>query len=617
MAGMIPETKIDEVRNSVNIADYVGQYVQLHNAGQNLFGICPFHDENTPSFSVNESKQIFKCFSCGRGGNVFSFVQQYDKVSFPEAVEKVAEFAHIDLGITVQANRAPVDPEVAAQIALLKKITDMCHHILVNTQAGEKALAYLTDRGLTRETIDHFDIGYAPKDRTLMRTFLDQQQVDYATQRASGLFVEDDQATLYDRFNDRVMFPLKDASGNVIGFSGRVLDKASHQAKYLNSPETKLFNKRDVLFNLDAAKTEFKQFGAAVLFEGFMDVIAAYQAGVPVGIASMGTSLTQDQVNIIAKQTRQLTICYDGDEPGQNATARALTLVQNHKRLQTNVVVLPDGMDPDEYIKARGADAFKQQVQTVLTPTAFALHHDALGLDMTNDADKLQYLDAALKTVALVPAGAEQAVYLQQISQTTGVAVNDLKVSLPQTAPQQVAPQSDYAPWPDVAPPPMPDEYGQTFAGPVSPAPQQHFDKFEQAERQLLAYAWIEPAVAARLHQSNFQFGHAQYQSLFDAWVSYAAATNPPQFAGYLDHVPADLVALATNLSEQTYPEPDDDVIEELIALAGKEDAYAQLQQVKAALHQAQVLGDKAGATQLGMQYIQLLRAYKTGSVAE
>ncbi len=610
MAGIIPETKIDEVRNSVNIADYVGQYVQLHNAGQNLFGICPFHDENTPSFSVNESKQIFKCFSCGRGGNVFSFVQQYDKVSFPEAVAKVAEFAHIDLGVTVHTDRAPVDPEVAAQMDLLKKVTDMCHHILVNTQAGEQALAYLTDRGLSRETIDHFDIGYAPKERTLMRTFLEGQQVDYATQRASGLFVEDDHATLFDRFNDRVMFPLKNAFGDVIGFSGRVLDSQTHQAKYLNSPETKLFNKRDVLFNLDAAKGEFKQFGSAILFEGFMDVIAAYQAGVPVGIASMGTSLTQEQVGIIAKHTRQLTICYDGDEPGQNATARALTLVQHQSRLQTNVVVLPDGMDPDEYIKARGADAFKQQVQTVLTPTAFALHHDAVGLDMTNDADKLQYLQSALKTVAQVPAGAEQAVYLQQISQITGVAVNDLKVSLP-----QAQPRVDLPPIPDEAPPPIEDHRQlDTF---MQPAPVQHFDKFEQAERQLLAYAWREPAVASRLHRSDFQFGHAQYQNLFDAWVRYAAATDPPQFAGYLDHVPQDLVALATNLSEQPYPEADSDLIDELVALAGKEATYAKLQQIKSALRQAQVLGDKAGATQLGMQYLQLLRAYKTGSVAE
>lgn len=606
MAGMIPEATVDQIRTTVNIADYIGQYVSLQSKGQNLFGRCPFHDENTPSFSVNESKQIFKCFSCGRGGNVFTFVMDYDHLSFPEAVAKVAAFAHIPVQIQTTSNQAPEDPAKTAQKKLLREVTDLCHHLLVNTVSGEAALAYLTKRGLTRETIDHFEIGYAPADNAFMLAFLKEKGIDYATQRASGLFVENQEGALHARFKDRVMFPLKDANGAVIGFSGRIL-AGDAQAKYLNSPETSLFNKRDVLFNLDAAKSAFKSYGAAVLFEGFMDVIAAYQAGVPVGIASMGTSLTQEQVQIIAHQTRQLIICYDGDTPGQKATDRALTLVGTHPRLETNVVVLPDQQDPDEYIKSHGAEAFQQQLQQVLTPLAFQLHFMAGNKDMTNDRDRLAYIDAALAKVARVREPAAQTVYLQQVSAVTNVAVADLRLSLPQVAPLP----SDAPPLPDEAPPVL-DYPGQpATTAPATP----HYDKFERAERELLFYAWQEPTIARRLHTRDFQFAHPPYQQLFAAWIAYTANTPQPEFAAYLDQIPPELMTTATDVSMQAQlPEPESELIDDLIALIEANQTYSQLQQVKQALRQAQQLGDKTGVTKLSIQYLDLMRAYKTNS---
>ncbi|MFD1485652.1 DNA primase [Lacticaseibacillus baoqingensis] len=602
---MIPEATVDQIRTTVNIADYIGQYVSLQSKGQNLFGVCPFHEEKTPSFSVNESKQIFKCFSCGRGGNVFTFVMDYDHLSFPEAVAKVAEYVHIPVAITPAHAKQPEDPAKTAQKTLLREVTDLCHHVLVNTVSGEPALAYLTKRGLSRETIDHFEIGYAPADNDLIRAFLEKQGVDYATQRASGLFVEDDTGALHARFKDRIMFPLKDAFGAVIGFSGRVLS-GSAQAKYLNSPETSLFNKRNVLFNLDAAKSEFKSYGAAILFEGFMDVIAAYQAGIPVGIASMGTSLTQEQVQIIAHQTRQLIICYDGDAPGQKATARALALVENHPRLETNVVVLPDQQDPDEYIKARGAAAFQAQLHQVLTPLAFQLQFMASGKDMTNDRDRLAYIDAALPQIARVSEPAAQTIYLQQVSAVTNVAVEDLRLSLPQAAPMPQAP-----PPPEEAP--YPEDYGASPAVAVSAAP--HYDKFERAERELLYYAWQEPLIARQLHTQDFKFAHPAYQQLFDAWIAYAATTQQPDFAAYLDQIPPELMTTATDVSMQSQlPEPESELIDDLIALIATNQTFSQLQQVKQALRQAQQLGDKAGVTKLSIQYVNLMRAYKTNS---
>ncbi|MDN6253410.1 MAG: DNA primase, partial [Lactiplantibacillus plantarum] len=244
MANRIPEEKVEQVRSAVNIADFIGQYVQLKKAGKNLFGLCPFHEERTPSFSVNEQKQIFHCFSCGRGGNVFSFIMDLENLSFPEAVVKVADFGHIDLPASYTAQSQPAAPKDQQQADLLKLYADsakMYQHILVNTELGEPALKYLHERGLDDETIKTFGIGYAPANQLLL-DFFKEHQTDYQLLRQSGLFIENQAGDLRDRFVDRVLFPIKDASGRVIAFSGRILKKSPNEPKYLNSPETKLFN---------------------------------------------------------------------------------------------------------------------------------------------------------------------------------------------------------------------------------------------------------------------------------------------------------------------------------------------------------------------------------------
>lgn len=601
----IPKEVIDQVRTTVNIADYICQVVQLRKQGQNLFGLCPFQAEHTPSFSVSESKQLFKCFSCGRGGNVYDFVMQYDHVTFPEAVAKVAAFANIPLGVTVTPTRQPEDPAKTRQKQLLREVTDMMHHLLVNTKGGEPALAYLTNRGLSQATIDHFEVGYVPADRSLMKKFLDSRDVSYDEERASGLFVEDDQGHLFDRFNDRVMFPLKDAYGDVIGFSGRILTKEASQAKYLNSPETALFNKRDVLFNLDQAKTAFKESGA-LLFEGFMDVIAAYQAGVPNGIASMGTSLTQEQVGIISRQTKRLTICYDGDAPGQSAADRALALVKYHPQLQVGVVVLPDGQDPDDFIQARGAEAFATQVQHTLTPIGFRLNYLVQDRDLTADQDKLAYIDAALKEIAQEREPVAQSLYLKQVSDLTGVPAETLRQQLPSISPKPAA-SEDWG-----TPPPPPEDFGQQAAAPLVAAP--HYDRFEKAERQLLQLSFHQSAVATRLHQTDFQFPDAVYQQLFDAWVAYAKSDPSPTVAGFIDTLdPATSPTVAT-LEFEDHPETDDDGVTALIQAIAQGGVKRSLQAVKQQLAQAQQLGDNATVDALLDKYIQLQRQLKTAA---
>ncbi|MFD1431856.1 DNA primase [Lacticaseibacillus yichunensis] len=635
----IPETKIDEVRNAVNIVDYIGQFVSLHKAGQNMFGLCPFQDEKTPSFSVNESKQIFHCFSCGRGGNVFKFVMEYDHLAFPQAVAKVADYAGIELGVDLDANRPVEDPAKVAQKALLKQTQDFYHHILVNAESGSEALAYLHKRGLDDATIEHFNIGFAPVDGTLLRSFVTAHGFDYDVQRKSGMFAENQDGTLHDRFIDRVMFPLTDINGDVIGFSGRMLHKPSGGrtiGKYVNSPETDLFAKREVLFNLGPAKNDFKQ-SPPILFEGFMDVIAAYQAGVTTGIASMGTSLTEEQVGIIAHQSREMVLCYDGDEPGQHATGRALDLIERHSRLKVSVVVLPDGQDPDEFIQSRGKEAFQQQMTQTITPLGFRLHALAAGKQLTTDQEKLDYIHDALALVAREPDSVAQSVYLSQVAKLTGVNEADLKTSMP--APTPVAPGLPTA-GDEFGPEPPADEedpgpggfggygsggsgfgaagsgsgdFGQRGSGSTAPAQvmRPHYDRFEKAERLLLVLSWRDPEIATRLHQTDFVFPDAPYQTLFDAWLNFAHENEDGAIAGFLDQVPEDLMATATDLAMMTPPESTDEEVDGLIAQIGEKSIRDRLAALKVEMTQAQQLGDKQTSLTLSQQYIELMRTLK------
>ena len=274
----IPRAVIDEVRNSVDIVDVIGRYVQLKKAGKHFTGLCPFHNEQTPSFSVNAEKQYYHCFGCGRSGNVFQFLMDYQHINFVEAVAAVAKDAGISLPEQyVQSSNhpaAPVDSETGQLIQLHQKAADLYHYILVGTPAGEAGLHYLTRRGVSRELIDQFQLGFAPEQQVL-KAYCDKEKLDYQLLRKSGLFTEDREGQLHDRFANRVMYPIKNRRGQVIAFSGRLLSTVNTDLpKYLNSPETPIFNKRRTLFNLDVARKAARQDGKLYLFEGFMDFLS-------------------------------------------------------------------------------------------------------------------------------------------------------------------------------------------------------------------------------------------------------------------------------------------------------------------------------------------------------
>lgn len=626
MAGRISEDKLTEIKNAINIADYIGQTVQLKKQGQNLFGLCPFHDENTPSFAVNEEKQFFHCYSCGRGGSVFDFIMDKDNLNFPQAVKKAADYAGVELNLDVQAHAEHEDPAQKRQKQILKLTENFMHHLLVNTQSGAEALAYVQRRGMSAETLEHFGIGYAPSDGSLLQTFLQNQKVTEDEMRATGLFVDRDTGKLGTRFTNRVMFPLRNEQGQTVGFSGRTLSSDRTQAKYLNSPETIVFNKGELLFNLDQAKQAARGTEPFYLFEGYMDVIAAYQAGVTSGVASMGTSLTPQQMRILERRGKKLVICYDGDHPGQAATARALKLLKDSS-LDVSAVVLPGELDPDEFIQKHGGPAFKTQLQSVLTPTAFRLHYLAQGVDMANDHAKLEYIAAALKEIQPLTSEVEQALYLQQVADTTSIPTAVLQKQLAELPPLRSQTASASAPAPADGPGavPIPDD---SAAPPVSadeveiprepaPAPnlqeQTHYNRYERAQRELLHYMLTDANTSMFVFANPFDWPEGEYAVLAQAWQDYCQTHTltldvTPDYQGFVDAAGADRAALLSSILMESAPPVTNAAVSDLIAVIGQGTIAARLSAIRTELKQARRLGDKQRQEDLSSRYFELMR---------
>ncbi|MCG0789755.1 DNA primase [Lactiplantibacillus plantarum] len=616
MANRIPEEKVEQVRSAVNIADFIGQYVQLKKAGKNLFGLCPFHEERTPSFSVNEQKQIFHCFSCGRGGNVFSFIMDLENLSFPEAVVKVADFGHIDLPASYTAQSQPAAPKDQQQADLLKLYADsakMYQHILVNTELGEPALKYLHERGLDDETIKTFGIGYAPANQLLL-DFFKEHQTDYQLLRQSGLFIENQAGDLRDRFVDRVLFPIKDASGRVIAFSGRILKKSPNEPKYLNSPETKLFNKRSVLFNFDLARGPIRQQKSVVLFEGFMDVIAAYRSGIQNGVASMGTSLTDEQIYMLERVTDTLYVCYDSDMPGQKATDRALKLLGGNSRLNLGVIQMPDGMDPDEYLRAQGQEKFVQVFEdSKQTPTAFEMQYLKHDLNLQNTPDQLTYLQAVLQQLAQLSSSVEQDLYLNQLVAEFDLDKDDLKQQLRSLVGQQAvrrggghSDETQVAPPPAPAPlgPPPATVDGSTNSGPLS--------RVEKAERLLLYRLLNDHDVWLRVMAiAGFHFVHDSYQQILVYAEAYFKTHNQFDLGNFTDFMTdSDLQPVVTSLEFMDVAnESSKEEIADLVnVIMNQQPLVEQINSKKAELMAAKQIGNRDLVQQLTLALIDLYR---------
>lgn len=622
MAQRIPQEVIEEVRHRTNIVDIIGQYVQLKKSGKNYMGLCPFHEERSPSFSVAEDKQIFHCFGCGKGGTVFNFLQEIEGISFPESVKRVADLEHLSVDFDWSEPREVADtPENQQRRSLLQlhsKAAELYHHILVNTKIGEPALNYLLERGLTQELIETFQIGFAPQKRDFLSQVFKNEQLDETLFEPSGLFVQRDNGTFLDRFYQRIMFPINDPQGNIIAFSGRLLKTADfpgdEMPKYLNSPETTLFNKRETLFNFDKARKEIRKENTVLLFEGFMDVIAAWQSGVKSGVASMGTSLTNEQIRRLERVAKEVVICYDGDNAGVQATNRAIQLLQENSHFDLSIVSIPEKLDPDEYVRKYGAEAFQNLAnhgrETVFS---FKMNYHRLTRNMNNEKEQLDYVNELLRELTNVQSPLERDRYLNQIAQEFQLSVHSLEEQFNQLkqekrSVQRQERQQFYQD--EMMPPPMEEPvFEENHVQNKLPLTQ-----VQKAERSLLFRLMNEQGVRQTVQQlPDFSFAHDEYQELYFLLESYATlhqSFDIADFINFLQDNQTKQLAIEIayqNLSEESSEREVADLLH-VIALSSIAEA---IEQKKIQQQEAKRVGNQQLEAELTMEIIQLARQLK------
>jgi DNA primase len=355
----IPPEKIDEIRSAADIVDVIGASVKLRKRGKNYLGLCPFHTEKTPSFNVSQERQMYHCFGCGVGGNVITFVMEFEKLSFVEAVRSLADRLGIALPVTASDQDAASEQEQLYQ--LMRLAGKFFHAALTESAEGKPALEYLRQRGFTPETITAFGLGYAPHSWDALVKHATENGFTTEQLEKAGLARKRADGTYYDYFRGRAMFPIFSASAKVIGFGARKLREDDPLAKYINSPETPIYNKSRVLYGLSHAKDAVREEDLAILVEGYADLLAVYQAGVKNVVASSGTALTLDQIGLIGRYTKNVTIVYDADSAGSKAALRGVDLILASD-LDVRVASLPEGEDPDSFIKAQGGDAFRKLI---------------------------------------------------------------------------------------------------------------------------------------------------------------------------------------------------------------------------------------------------------------
>lgn len=411
----LSQEKIDEIRQSVDIVDVMGQYLELHKKGKNYMAICPFHDDNHPSLSISQSRQIYKCFVCGNGGNVFTFIQEYLKVPFVEAVMKVAEFGHVDMsGYSLEKRVVKVD-EALAPLYDMHAFALKLYMYYLYTQSGKQALDYLRHRGFDDDLIKMFGIGYAPEKSILHERFQKEGYTEVA-QVKSGLVLENERH--YDRFHDRVMFPLYDEFGKVVGFSGRVYKVQDKNSKYMNSPESDIFIKGKTLYNYHRAKEAVRQAGFVYINEGFMDVIAMHRAHHDNCIALMGTALTKDHLRMLKRMTRTIHLCLDGDMAGQAASMKSSDLLTS-QGFEVKIVLLPDGRDPDEILSTEGIEGLDAVLKDTLSPIDFMMAFECSRLDLRNYEDRKTLLVKACEKIAKIEDRIDRGHYIAKLSSLT------------------------------------------------------------------------------------------------------------------------------------------------------------------------------------------------------
>ena len=416
---------IEEVRMKNDIVDVVSQYVKLNRRGNTYFGLCPFHNEKTPSFSVTPSKQMYYCFGCGAGGNVYNFVMEYENYTFGEALQHLADRAGVQLPKIEYSREAREKAEKRATLLEINKLAASYFYYQLRRENGSQAYAYLINRGVSEDTIKKFGLGYSDKYSDDLYKFLKSKNYSDDLLRESGLFNVDERHGMYDKFWNRVIFPIMDVNNRVIGFGGRVMGDG--KPKYLNSPETKIFDKSRNLYGLNIARTTRKNY--LILCEGYMDVISMHQAGFTNAVASLGTALTSGHASLLKRYTQEVLLLYDSDDAGVRAALRAIPILRE-AGITSRVVSLKPHKDPDEFIKALGGEEFEKRLERAMDSFMFRIHMSQKEFTMEEPQGQNRFFERCAQMLLELSDELERNLYIEAIVKDYrgyGISVEDLR----------------------------------------------------------------------------------------------------------------------------------------------------------------------------------------------
>ena len=416
------ENLIEEIRMKNDIVDVISSYVKLQKKGSSYFGLCPFHNEKSPSFSVSPSKQMYYCFGCGAGGNVLTFIMEYENYSFPEALKYLADRVGVELPQQEMSEEMKRQQDLRSRILDINKMAARYYYYQLRSDSGNQAMNYLKGRELSEETIHKFGLGYSTKYGNDLYRYLKSKGISDELLAQSGLMNVDEKKGMYDKFWNRVIFPIMDVNGRVIGFGGRVMGDG--KPKYLNSPETKVFDKSRNLYGLNIARTSRKKY--MLVCEGYMDVISMHQAGFTNAVASLGTALTSQHASLLKRYTDEVILTYDSDEAGVKAALRAIPLLKE-AGVSTKVLSMLPYKDPDEFIKALGTEEFQKRIDEAKNSFLFEIDVLQRNYDMQDPQSKTAFYEETAKKLMSFEQELERENYIEAVAARYGIGFDALR----------------------------------------------------------------------------------------------------------------------------------------------------------------------------------------------
>ena len=599
----IPDEVVEEVRLRSDIVDVISRYVNLRKKGRYYIGLCPFHQERTPSFTVTPDKQIFYCFGCHAGGDVFKFLMLKERLAFDEAVRLLAQQAGVAVPLAQEKLQQGTEKKNAHLYKIIALARDFFCESLLTHRAAEPARKYLEKRGLPAEIIERFQLGYALPGRSSLLVHLSSKGFRAEDVVRAGLAVVGDGGKYYDRFSQRIIFPIWDPAGRVVGFSGRVLDGS--QPKYINTPETPFFYKGNLLYGLHLARAAIKEKGFAVIVEGYMDVIAAHQYGLCNTVASMGTSLTSEQVKLLKHYTKNVYVAYDADAAGVAAACRGMDLLQE-MGCRVRVVTVPEGKDPDEFLRKKGAAGMEELLDGAPDLIEYKLKKAAGAMPLVSTEAKIEAMRWVLPNLYHMNGGVEREEALKKVARFLDLSweavTSELKRYKLERGKKWLNPDNI-----------VKNKHNTTVKRENTGA----VDARSRAEAGVLRAVLEDPALAGRLLEEfgKAPFKNPVYGKIFSLYVERSGQLNGP--AELLKYLPEEGQAALSKLLTHELPDGSPkDIMEQYIQSMKRCDRQVRRRELIRAIREAEEKGHKALYDVLCREYI-ILRsieeAEKTG----